>query len=116
MHKVSGGTLPARIWREIMGPAHEGRTPTALPGTVPAAPLAPGPEKAPTDAAAIAPVPPSALPPGPIHPGLFERALDADTDIGPRPQPAASPAPARSSWVDRAVLQLRRWVSAAKAG
>jgi penicillin-binding protein 1A len=111
MHKVSGGSLPARLWREIMGPAHEGKTPTALPGTVPIAPLAPGPEKAPTDAAAVAPVPP-----GPIHPGLFERALDPDTDVGPRPQPAASPAPARSSWVDRAVLQLRRWVSAAKAG
>ena len=93
-----------------MGPAHEGKTPTALPGTVPVAPLAPGPEKAPTDAAAVAPVPP-----GPIQPGLFERAPAPDTDIGPRPQPAASPAPARSSWVDRAVLQLRRWVSAAKA-
>jgi penicillin-binding protein 1A len=36
MKRVMGGTLPARIWREVMALAHEGRTPTALPGTVPA--------------------------------------------------------------------------------
>jgi len=41
MNRVLGGTLPARIWREVMVLAHEGRTPTALPGTVSAAPLAP---------------------------------------------------------------------------
>jgi penicillin-binding protein 1A len=112
MNKVKGGNLPARIWREIMGPAHEGKTPTALPGTVPAAPLAPGIAKAVAEPAAALP----AMPPGPIDPGLFERALDADSDIGPRPQPAAAPAPARSSWIDRAVHQLRRWAAAAKAG
>jgi penicillin-binding protein 1A len=40
MKRVMGGTLPAKIWRDVMVLAHEGRTPTALPGTVPASPLA----------------------------------------------------------------------------
>jgi len=34
MKRVMGGTLPARIWRDVMALAHEGRTPLALPGTV----------------------------------------------------------------------------------
>src|SRR5262245_33245527 len=41
MKRVMGGTLPAKIWREVMVLAHERRTPTALPGTVPAEPPAP---------------------------------------------------------------------------
>jgi len=35
MHKVMGGSLPARLWHDVMTLAHEGRSPTALPGTVP---------------------------------------------------------------------------------
>jgi penicillin-binding protein 1A len=42
MKRVAGGTLPAKIWREVMLLAHEGLTPMALPGTMPAAPLAMG--------------------------------------------------------------------------
>jgi penicillin-binding protein 1A len=41
MKRVVGGTLPAKIWREVMALAHEGRTPMALPGTVPAERVAP---------------------------------------------------------------------------
>ncbi len=37
MNRVMGGNLPARLWHEVMMLAHEGRTPTALPGTVPTA-------------------------------------------------------------------------------
>ena len=33
MHSVVGGALPARIWREIMTSAHEGRAPRPLAGT-----------------------------------------------------------------------------------
>jgi penicillin-binding protein 1A len=40
MKRVAGGTLPARIWREVMLLAHEGLQPLPLPGTVPAGPLA----------------------------------------------------------------------------
>jgi penicillin-binding protein 1A len=39
MNRVVGGTLPAKIWHDVMTLAHEGREPAALPGTVPAAPL-----------------------------------------------------------------------------
>jgi penicillin-binding protein 1A len=42
MKRVAGGTLPAKLWREVMLVAHEGLTPMALPGTVPASPLALG--------------------------------------------------------------------------
>ena len=33
MKKVTGGTLPARLWHEIMAYAHRDQTPLALPGT-----------------------------------------------------------------------------------
>jgi penicillin-binding protein 1A len=38
MHRVMGGSLPARLWHDIMRIAHEGRAPVALPGTVPVPP------------------------------------------------------------------------------
>jgi penicillin-binding protein 1A len=47
MKRVAGGTLPARIWREVMLLAHEGLTPMTLPGTVPAASMAMGAAKDP---------------------------------------------------------------------
>ena len=52
MKRVAGGTLPAKIWREVMLLAHEGLTPMALPGTVPASPLAMGAEPPPPPPAA----------------------------------------------------------------
>ena len=33
MHEVTGGGLPASIWGEVMGEAHGGLAPTALPGS-----------------------------------------------------------------------------------
>jgi penicillin-binding protein 1A len=33
MRKVTGGTLPARLWHEIMLYAHQNKTPLPLPGT-----------------------------------------------------------------------------------
>jgi len=33
MRNVSGGTLPAHIWHDIMVYAHQGKQPLALPGT-----------------------------------------------------------------------------------
>jgi penicillin-binding protein 1A len=55
MKRVAGGTLPARIWREVMLLAHEGLAPMALPGTVPATPTA----------MSTATVPDAAVRPGP---------------------------------------------------
>ncbi|HEX5997912.1 MAG TPA: PBP1A family penicillin-binding protein, partial [Hyphomicrobiaceae bacterium] len=50
MKKVTGGSLPARLWHEVMLLAHEGLTPMALPGTEPASPLAMGPSSEPMEA------------------------------------------------------------------
>ena len=33
MNKVMGGSLPARIWRDVMLAAHKGKAPLSLPGT-----------------------------------------------------------------------------------
>jgi penicillin-binding protein 1A len=33
MRNVTGGTLPARLWHDVMTVAHEGKEPLALPGT-----------------------------------------------------------------------------------
>jgi penicillin-binding protein 1A len=32
-NKVTGGSLPAQVWRDVMEPAHAGLVPTALPGS-----------------------------------------------------------------------------------
>jgi penicillin-binding protein 1A len=42
MKRVAGGTLPAKLWREVMLIAHEGLPPLPLPGTEPVAPVAMG--------------------------------------------------------------------------
>jgi penicillin-binding protein 1A len=42
MKRVSGSTLPAKLWREVMLLAHEGLPPLTLPGTEPASPVAMG--------------------------------------------------------------------------
>ncbi|NOU06041.1 MAG: PBP1A family penicillin-binding protein [Hyphomicrobiaceae bacterium] len=33
MNRIVGGNLPARVWRDVMIPAHSNRTPKSLPGT-----------------------------------------------------------------------------------
>ena len=33
MHDVTGGTVPARVWHDIMLYAHQGQPPLPLPGT-----------------------------------------------------------------------------------
>jgi penicillin-binding protein 1A len=64
MTNVRGGSLPAEIWREVMGPAHEGRAPIALPGTlsVAATPREPAPDRRPPAGPPIEPVRPSLSP------------------------------------------------------
>jgi len=39
MNKVTGGTLPAELWHDIMLYAHEGKRPLPLPGTQAPRPL-----------------------------------------------------------------------------
>ena len=102
MNRVMGGTLPARLWHDVMMQAHEGRAPTALPGTMPTVPLAQAP---PGTAAKSAGQPAVA----PIDPDFVERALRNDTGPAAALPPAAPSA--RSSWVNRATDKIRRWVS-----
>jgi penicillin-binding protein 1A len=53
MKHVAGGTLPAKLWREVMLLAHEGLPPLPLPGTTPTVPLAMGSEPGPDPAGPI---------------------------------------------------------------
>ncbi|HEY7552612.1 MAG TPA: PBP1A family penicillin-binding protein [Hyphomicrobiaceae bacterium] len=46
MKRITGGTLPAKLWREVMLLAHEGLPPLPLPGTTPTVPLAMGSDPA----------------------------------------------------------------------
>ncbi len=108
MNRVMGGNLPARLWHDIMVLAHEGRTPTALPGTTPTAPLAQAPpSQAPPERAGDRPI----LPLERIEPEFVERVLGKDETA-----PATAAArrqnapPARSTWVDRTTETLRRWI------
>jgi penicillin-binding protein 1A len=57
---VTGGSLPALVWRDVMEQAHEGLIPAALPGTV-------EPEEQPVDQVAVSEIDPqmtdNAVPP-----------------------------------------------------
>ena len=88
MKRVMGGTLPARIWRDVMVLAHEGRTPMPLPGTVPTVPLPPPtgpPERSGPEAAEHAPERPG--------PGAHCRALTQTVAArqGWRPRQSSQP-------------------------
>jgi len=99
MNRVTGGSLPAEIWREVMMAGHEGRAPVALPGTmrvpdtIPAAephdqPAASAP--APAAKAPLAPLPPPG-PPVIVAPALPSRQ-QASLPQPAREKPAAMPA------------------------
>jgi penicillin-binding protein 1A len=100
MNRVMGGSLPARLWHDVMMIAHEGRAPTALPGTMPTAPLQ-APAKAATQ---------TVVPPAPMDRAFVDLALGNDrAEAAEQPRPD-SPRP-RSTWLGRASDTLRRWVS-----
>jgi penicillin-binding protein 1A len=46
MRKVTGGSLPARLWHDVMSIAHEGLPPRALPGSPPSERAGLGPSRA----------------------------------------------------------------------
>jgi penicillin-binding protein 1A len=94
MHRVMGGSLPARLWRDIMLTALEGRTP-ALPSVYKsmadagagAAPTANGP----------------LLPREPIGADFVERAI---ADDEPAPEPSRAPQMG-TGWLSKAKGLLR---------
>jgi penicillin-binding protein 1A len=73
MKRVMGSNLPAKLWHDIMLLAHADRVPTALPGTVPTAPLSQG--EPPVGAGPWHAGTQPALPTERIDPGFVERAL-----------------------------------------
>ncbi len=107
MNKIMGGSMPARLWHDVMLAAHQGREPRALPGTETVIPVMQGPQPKPEAkpvaarqpalkaVAAAAPAAPksAAAPSAPKLPSerigddFFARAL-AEHD-GTTPQPAA---------------------------
>jgi penicillin-binding protein 1A len=106
MNRVMGGNLPARLWHDIMVLAHEGRIPTALPGTAPTAPLAtalPSQPVAgrPSDDRPI-------LPLERIEPAFVDRVLGKD-DTQPGIQPTGKAPGTQSTWIGRTTAALRRW-------
>ncbi|MBX9592276.1 MAG: PBP1A family penicillin-binding protein [Hyphomonadaceae bacterium] len=105
MNRVMGGNLPARLWHDIMVQAHGDRTPTALPGTTPTAPLAPAP---PDRMVAERPGDRPILPLERIEPEFVERVLGKDETAAPSRR--LTPPPAQSTWVDRTAETLRRWL------
>jgi penicillin-binding protein 1A len=98
MNRVMGGNLPARLWHDIMALAHEGRTPAALPGTTPTAPLAQAPPSRPgAERANERPI----LPLERIDSKFVERALGKDEGREPA---SARPSPTQSTWADRTTV------------
>ena len=90
MNKVMGGSLPARLWHDIMLTAHEGRAPVPLPGAPPVSIAALVTSAAPTSASAAFEPRTSVQPLMPrerIGADFIERAT-AEEDV-----PASQPAP-----------------------
>jgi penicillin-binding protein 1A len=95
MNKVMGGSLPARLWHDIMLSAHEGRTPVPLPGAPPASIAA-----LVTSATEV-----SSQPRGSAQPLMPRERIDADfiarvtaEDDPPASQPAEPARPRPSAW------------------
>jgi penicillin-binding protein 1A len=103
MNRVMGGSLPARIWHDIMTVAHERHTPTALPGTLPtsAAVLAARAAPPPEPQASRRPL----LPREGVGPQFADRVTGEESN--PPASPSAGTRPARRGWIDRAREVLR---------
>jgi penicillin-binding protein 1A len=108
MNRVMGGNLPAKLWHDVMVLAHEGRTPSALPGTIPTAPLAQtAPGKSVPERSGDRPLTPIER----IEPKFVERALGNDDTAGTAGSRELDTQPTRATWVSRTVEKVRRWVS-----
>jgi penicillin-binding protein 1A len=97
MHRVMGGSLPARLWHDIMLTALEGRTPALLSGTA-------RKSIAEATAAAVSASSGPLLPREPIGADFVERAI-ADDEPAPEPPPAAPQM--ATDWLSKAKGLLR---------
>ncbi len=97
MHKVTGGSLPAKIWHEVMVMAHERYAPAPL-SSRPFAPVA-----APTARGE-----PPLMPSERIGLNFVERAIGADNGTDREPPTGANPQLAKvRAWIGSAVDRLR---------
>jgi penicillin-binding protein 1A len=98
MNKVMGGSLPARLWHDVMLMAHEGRAPASLPGAMPAsiASLTTGAAQSAEPHASAPPL----MPRERIGAEFFERAT---AEVGD----PVSPPPAKPGWIGTAKGLLR---------
>jgi penicillin-binding protein 1A len=99
MNKIMGGSMPARLWHDVMLAAHQGREARALPGTETVIPTIQGPPPKP-DAKPVAakPSPPPVQRPVAAVPKLPSERIDDDffaralADPGAAPSEPAAPA------------------------
>ncbi len=102
MDRVMGGTLPARLWREVMLLAHDGLSPRALPGTAPAISTVAGANGSVIEPSSFGR---PQLGGEPAEPDLIARVIAEDA-IG-RTQQAGAEGAART-WTGAAMDSLRR--------
>jgi penicillin-binding protein 1A len=83
MNRIMGGSMPARLWHDVMLAAHQGREPRPLPGTSTVQPMLQKPDPKPdAKSAAVRPVSPMPTAPAPKLPAerigddFFARVLD----------------------------------------
>jgi penicillin-binding protein 1A len=97
MHKVMGGSLPARLWHDVMVMAHEGHAPAPLTNRPPAS-------RAVHAARGSAPL----MPEQQIGSDFVERAIAAESSGTRDASPRSNPQLAKlRAWVGSAVDQLR---------
>ncbi len=108
MSRVTGGSLPAKLWHDVMSVAHEGSAPVALPGAVPPPPGAlAAPRYWPLDEGRRAAAGPL-LPRERIAPEFFERATaDSDEAALLPPDEAVPPRPERPGGMGAGKALLR---------
>ncbi len=83
MNKIMGGSMPARLWHDVMLAAHQGREPKSLPGTETVVPLINKPEPQRIDPKSKSAKPVAAV----TLPSVQAQPIQRTT----QPQPAAAP-------------------------
>jgi penicillin-binding protein 1A len=101
MNKVVGGSLPARLWHDVMTIAHEGLTPSALPGAAPKSAGLASTNRAVFEGEGDGP----RLPRERIKEDFVARALASDhrTDAAQTPWTES-----RRTWLDTALSEVKR--------
>ena len=108
MNRVMGGSLPARLWHDVMVMAHEGQPPAALASAAPSSRIISGTRAAPGQARTRRTQPPL-LPKERIGPEFVQRAIAAESMLARdvAPTSGGSQRSAVRAWVGSTVDRLR---------